>query len=518
MPADNERLPIHEASDYPGGDRSLDADVVIVGSGAGGSVAAYELARTGKTVVVLEAGPYVPSTEFNERHVDMIERLYQDAAGQMNTDGDLTVLQGRCLGGSTVVNAAVAFRTPDHILAEWRESFGLTDLTNERLDPLFEKVERNVAVHETGPHEINTNSRILEQGCERLGWSHRPLKRNIRDCALTGYCLAGCATDRKQSMLVTYIPWAVHFGAEFYTDTEVDRVLTEGGRAVGVEATVREQGSGRALGKLTVRAKVVIVAAGAIQSPLLLLRSGIPNENGLIGKNFACHPSLMLFGEMPQPVYGWTGATLGSYCDEFAAPDKGGYIYEFGTPAPDFTGGFPFGIGPEYMELMTRYKNMVTVASLIHDRNDGQVGYGEDGKKQIIYQLSEGDRANMRACFQRAAEMIFAAGATRVHLPTLTPTAIESVEDAERVIGALSLDPGTLLLTTYHPQGTLRMGNDPSASVVGPLGEVHAVPGLFVTDASLFPTSIMVNPQITVYTLSTYISERLLEHADAYFG
>ncbi len=518
MPAENERLPVHEARSFEGGDKTLSADAVVVGSGAGGAVAAYELARAGKRVIVLEAGPYVPSSQFTERHIDMFERLYQDAAGQMNTDGDLNVLQGRCLGGSTVVNAAVAFRTPENVLADWRSRFGLTDLTPQRLDPIFAKVERNVSVHVNAPHERNAAARVLEQGCERLGWSHRPLARNIKECTLSGFCLAGCATDRKQSMLVTYIPWAMHHGAEVYTDTEVDRVLVEGGRAAGVEATVREQGTKRALGRIKVRAKAVIVAAGAVQSPLLLLRSRIANGSGQVGKNFACHPSFMIMGEMPDPVFAWTGATCGSYCDEFSAPEKGGFIFESGTAPPDFSGSYPFGIGPEYLELMGRYDRFSGIVSLIHDRNDGSVGYDEDGKKQIVYQVSDHDREGMRACLRRGAEMLFAGGAERVHLPTHAPTRIDRVEDVERVVRELTLEPGSVLLTSYHPQGTLRMGADARASVVGPLGETHEVRGLFVTDASLFPTSIMVNPQITVYTLSTYITERLLERAETYFG
>lgn len=504
-----DRLPIHEARTFSG-DRDLEADVVVVGSGAGGAVAAYELARAGKRVVVLEAGPYVPSTEFTERHVDALEQLFQDRGLQGNTDGDLTVLQGRCVGGSTVVNAAAAFRTPDDVLEVWRTEHGLTDLTPERLQPLFERVERNVSVHENEAHERGLASRILEEGCNALGWSHRPLRRNVKACLLTGYCLAGCATDRKQSMLVTYLPWAVHHGAEIYADTTVDRVLLADGRAVGVSATVRDPDSGRRVGALTVRASVVVVAAGAIQSPLLLLRSDIPDPAGLIGQHFACHPSLMMLGETERDVYGWKGATLGSYCDEFEPLDKGGFLIEFGMPAPDFAGVFPLPVGPDFLDIMGRMRRMVSAVSLVHDRNDGSVSYSEHGTKRIAYRISPHDRPIMADSLRRMAQLFFAAGCTRVHLCTTRPTSIDSAGDIDRVVDGLDFAPGTMALTTYHPQGTLRMGADPMRSVVGPRGEVHTVRGLFVTDASVFPTSIMVNPQITVYTLATLIAEQLL--------
>jgi len=512
-----DRLPVHEAGDFTG-DQTLDADVVVVGSGAGGAVAAYELARTGKRVILLEAGPYVPSSEFAERHVDAFETLYQDRGLQSNVDGDLSVLQGRCLGGSTVVNTAASFRPPETVLETWRTEHGLTNLTPETLQPIFEKVERNLSVHENGPHERGPASRLQEQACDTLGWSHRPIRRNVKDCMLTGYCLAGCATDRKQSMLVTYIPWAIHHGADVYADTYVDRVVMQGGRAVGVESTVRDPDSGHALGTITVNARVVVVAAGAVQSPLLLLRSEVPDPQQLIGKNFACHPSLMMLGETEQTIYGWRAATLGSYCDEFEPLDKGGFIIEFGLPAPDFAGIFPFPVGPEFLEIMRRFRNMISAVSLIHDRNDGTVGYDADGKKQIHYRIAESDRPAMRQSLQRMAELFFAAGCTTVHLCTIKPTSISSVEDIDRVLDTIDFTPGSMALTSYHPQGTLRMGADPDRTVVGPLGEVNTVGGLFVTDASLFPTSIMVNPQITVYSLSTYISEQLIARADAYFG
>ena len=206
----NTMLKVKTAADISQTTLTLDADVVVVGSGAGGAVMAYEMAKAGKRVVVLEAGPYVPSSEFNEKFSDMLALLYEDHGNQSTTQGDLLVLQGRCLGGSTVVNGCVAFRIPDFILDDWHKNYGLTNLTTDALNPYFEKVERNLNIHTNQPHEINENSRKLQKGAEELGWSVKPLRRNIRDCALTGHCLSGCKTDRKQSMLVTYLPWACH--------------------------------------------------------------------------------------------------------------------------------------------------------------------------------------------------------------------------------------------------------------------------------------------------------------------
>ena len=228
---------------------SLSADVVVVGSGAGGAVMAYELARAGKTVIVLEAGPYVPSSEFKEEIAHAMDTLYADHGGQTNKDGDILVLQGHCVGGSTVVNGCVAFRTPDFVLETWQRDHGLTDLTPETLAPYFQKVEERLSIHENQEAEINRNSAKVREGCEKLGVSWKPLKRNIKNCALTGHCLSGCATDRKQSMLVTYLPWAVAEGAKIYADTKVVKVLSENGKAAGVLAEKsRHDGQGKNCG------------------------------------------------------------------------------------------------------------------------------------------------------------------------------------------------------------------------------------------------------------------------------
>ncbi len=324
-------LAVHQASDVANEHIDLHADVVIVGSGAGGAVSAYELARRGFKVVVLEAGAYVPSKDFTERFTESLDTLYQDHGGQANTSGDLLVLQGACVGGSTVVNGCVCFRTPDFILQDWQRDFGLDDLTTAELTPYFDEVEKNLAVHENGEHEIPRHGRLIRSGANSLGWSVKPLQRNIRECGLTGHCLSGCKTERKQSMLVTYLPWATAHGAQIYADTRVEKILTENGKASGVEATVTHR-DGSVAARMTVTAPRVIVAAGAVQSPLLLLllKSGLANRSGQVGQNFACHPSLFVTARYPEPVYPWRGAMLGVYVDEFMHPDKGGFVLEDG--------------------------------------------------------------------------------------------------------------------------------------------------------------------------------------------
>ncbi|MDF1780303.1 MAG: GMC family oxidoreductase [Alcanivoracaceae bacterium] len=499
------------------GDVRLRANVVIVGSGAGGSVVAYELARQGLSVLVLEAGPYVPSEKFSEDFTQSLEHLYADAGAQTNKEGDLLVLQGACVGGSTVVNACAAFRTPDFILRDWQEKFGLVGLSPESMLPYFERVEKHLSVEENGEHEIAKHSQLARQGANKLGWSVKPLKRNIRDCALTGHCLSGCKTDRKQSMLVTYLPWALASGASLYSDVMVTRVKATDGRANGVIAEVRNA-DGAVQANIEVSADLVVVAAGAIQSPLLLQKSELANSSDQVGRNFACHPSLFVAARYPMPVHPWRGALVGVYIDEFMLPEKGGFILEAGgLGAVELCLVTEPGTGAPFVDYMRDAKHYSGIVTLIHDHNVGRISW-QDGEKRIDYALADEDFESMLAALAAAARVHFAAGAEKVFVPSTQSLQINSEAEIDQVLAELRNAPQVLRMVSYHPQGTCRMGADPANSVVSEGGECHDVAGLYVADASLFPTSIIVNPQVTVYAMASRIADQILARRDEYFS
>ena len=499
-------LRVHQASDVTRDHLQLEADVVIVGSGAGGAVSAYELAKRGMKVLVLEAGPYVPSKDFTENFTDSLDTLYQDHGSQSNSDGDLLVLQGACVGGSTVVNGCVCFRTPDFILQDWQRDFGLSELTVDELAPYFDEVEKNLAVHDNGEHEIPRHGRLIRAGANRLGWSVKPLKRNIRQCGLTGHCLSGCKTERKQSMLVTYLPWAAAHGAQIYADTRVEKIVTREGKASGVEAIITRH-DGTVAATLSVSAPRVILAAGAVQTPLLLLKSGLANRSGQVGKNFACHPSLYVPARYPEPVYPWRGAMLGVYVDEFMHPDKGGFVLEDGGAGlVELTMAAEPGTGKPFMDYMANAKYLAGLVTLIHDHNVGSIEWDGERKK-INYKLSDTDFPSMQRALKAAARLHLAAGASEV--PASDQRIIRNEADIDSQVDSLENQPQHLRMVSYHPQGTCRMGADPDHSVVAANGQSHDVPGLYVADASLLPTSIIVNPQITVYALATRIARHM---------
>jgi choline dehydrogenase-like flavoprotein len=486
----------------------LEADVVVIGSGASGAVAAYELSKAGAKVVVLEAGPYVKSEQFTERLIKSFQDLYAEGGNQTNKSGDLVVLQGACIGGSTVVNAAVCFRTPDEVLRAWGENYGLDNLSPEVMAPYFDKVEKNLHIHPNGPHEINLNGRLIWDGAKKEGIPGGPASRNIKQCALTGHCIAGCKTDRKQSMLVTYLPWASELGATILSGTRAESFEVSNGRITRVNAVATEP-NGRSK-PVTVQAGLVVVAAGAVQTPLLFQRNAVGNSSGLIGHNFACHPSTAIIGEHKDDVYAWRGATITTYAGNIEDPKEGSYLLEAGGIGPmSNTTASEGGIGAEYIDFIENSKKFLASVTLIHDHNVGRV-YMEDGRKRIDYDLDDRDFRSMQEAFRGAAKIYFAAGAERVFLPTARRTVIESADQIDSVINSLQNGKHRYKLTSYHPQGTMRMGKDPKLSVVGPDGRMHDLDNVYVIDASVFPTTLLVNPQETVYAMASYFADRML--------
>ncbi|MCP4829655.1 MAG: GMC family oxidoreductase [Proteobacteria bacterium] len=505
-------LDVVEAANAAQSTYDLTADAVVIGSGAGGAIAAYELAKTGKKVIVLEAGRYVPSQKMTEMSAVSLGTMYADSAGQANAQGDITILQGACVGGSTVVNAALCFRTPDFYFKLWGERFGLTNLTTVSMTPYFEKVEKNIWITPNEDWETSPGAELIKEGLVATETPIGIAKRNVKDCALTGFCFAGCKTERKQSMLVTYLPWAQAHGTEIYADTRVNTITSKDGVANGVTAEMINPDTKEKVADITVSAPIVVLAAGPIQSPIILMKSGLANSSGQVGQNFACHPSLSLTAEFDTPVDDFTGATHSVYVDEYTLPDEngvGGFILLNAIEQPVFAGASQNpGTGKPYISMMEKFANTIRLITLLHDKNSGNVTY-KDGVKTINYTVDDEDFEAMKDGLKVNARILMAAGAVRVYIPTTLAKVIESEDQIDTVIDSLKNEKSRYPYTSFHPQGTLRMGADPATTVVSPMGETHDVKNLYVVDASLLPTSIGYNPSETVFALASYISDQI---------
>jgi len=488
-----------------GGDLVESADVCVIGSGAGGAVAAAELACGGRSVVLLEQGHHWTRADFTQREEDMLPRLFEEAGMRQTVDGAYTILQGRAVGGSTVHNLCYAFRAPAPILRIWREEHGLAELTAEALAPSFERVEKNLRVKQILESELNSLNRIIRTGAQRLGYSGLVARHNREGCIGAGYCILGCSYDAKQSMLITYVPRASTAGARIYANARAERIEAEGRRVRRVLGSVVDH-DGRRRGSIEVKAKVVVLAAGAVGSPDLLLRSQIANGSGQVGKHLHLHPSVMLAGYMEQPVHAYRGIPQSYYIDQFIDLEKDphrGYILMPIAGFPVLTGANLPGFGRAHFAHMAKFSRMVGLLALLHDRSAGSVESGDSlAKPRIAYRLEEDDRGQLSESLVHIARVLFAGGAKRVLAPYWRDPLELGAGDDLSVLERRGVREGEIGLASTHPQSTCRMGADSRSSVVNVWGESHEVAGLFVADMSVFPTSLGAPPQLTTAALA----------------
>jgi choline dehydrogenase-like flavoprotein len=495
-----------------GGDLALSADVCVVGSGAGGAVVAALLAEAGRSVVVLEKGPYWTNADFTQREDEMLPRLFEEAGMRQTEGGGCSILQGRAVGGSTVHNLCYAFRTPEPILRVWREEHGLPSLTPEALAPSFARVEAGLRVKPIREDEINSLNRLLRAGAERLGWSGLVARHNREGCVRAGYCILGCSYGAKQSMLVTYVPRADAAGARIYAGAQAERIEAPGGRARRVIGRVVDE-AGAPRGALEVEARVVVLAAGAIASPDLLRRSGI-GDPAQVGSHLHLHPSVMAAGFFDEPIHAYRGIPQSYYVDEWIDLERdphSGFVLMPIAGFPVLTAANLPGFGREHFAWMREFPKLGGVLALLHDQSEGSVESGDSlARPRIRYALDARDRARLTQGLRRCVELLFASGARRVLVPYASgPLALERGDRLDE-IERREVREGAIPLASTHPQSTCRMGGDPRTSVVDAVGHCHGVHGLFVADTSVFPTSLGAPPQITTAAMADRTAHEIL--------
>jgi choline dehydrogenase-like flavoprotein len=492
------------------GDTVLDADVVIVGSGAGGATLAAELAEGGLDVVVLEEGRYWSTRDFTAEASQMIRQLYRDGGATMAIGNPPVLYQeGKAVGGSTVVNGGMSWRTPEKILDRWWREAGLDGIRAKDMEPYFERVERRIHVRHQDPESVGKDNLLLKQGADAKGWKVIPNLRNQVHCPGSNNCAFGCPTGAKQSALVSYVPRALHFGARLYSDVRVARITRDGKRATGVVGhVVRADGSNGH--RVTVRAKLVVSACGAIHSPALLDRSGFGSPSGMLGKNLSLHPNVKLVAIFDEDVRGWEGVHQAFQVREFK--DEGLLFAAVNIP-PSILAMTTSHRGAELGALMADYDKMVVAGMLCEDTNTGRVR-NVGGKPQAFYQLSDFDADKLKQGCALLSEMLFAAGAKRILLPfALGPHAgeLKGPDDVRRIFSE-PVPKQTMEVVTVHMMGTAAMGSDRTRAVTDGFGLVHDVDRLMVCDASLFPTPIGVNPMETIQALATRAAHHVLSN------
>ncbi len=503
----------------PDGDTELDADAVIVGSGAGGGVIAAKLAAAGLRVVVLEMGAYHDETDFNQYELWAWQNLYWRGGPTPTADMNITLQAGSCLGGGTVINWTTSLRTKDWVRAQWAQEHGLTDIATDAFDRHLDAVCERLSVNDRCS-EFNRPTQAMKRAAERLGWSFQTISRNWdpakHDPAMAGYLGFGDQSGAKQSTLLTYLRDAVHDGAQLLTGCFVERVRVEGGRAAGVDGTWADPATG-ARARVTVRAPQVVIAAGALESPGVLLRSGLGGPAA--GRDLRLHPCTATMGDYGEDMQAWWGAPHTGLVNEFANLEGG---YGFLLEGVQYTTGLaasavPFTSGTAHKQTLSDFREAGTFIGLVRDHGSGQVTLDEHGLATPWYAMTDPLDLRMTAlALEQQIRGHVAAGARRVYVLAQGLPGWRVGDDLDAFIARVQRIParaGGLRMFAAHQMGTCRMGTDPETSVAGPDGELHDVPGVWIGDASAFPTPSGTNPMITIMALASRTADRIARAA-----
>jgi choline dehydrogenase-like flavoprotein len=482
-------------------------DYVVIGSGAAGAVAAHVLARSGATVAIVEEGPWIKTREFGESVSEAFTRMFRDAGTQvMQGRAYIPVIQGRCVGGSTVVNSAIAHRTPEDVLDDWARRFGLGGAIDARaLEPHFDALERDLHAVPVSDAALGGKDRAFLGVAGAHGLTAGRTHRYEQGCEGSGRCFTGCPTAAKQGMNVSYVPWALALGARLFARWRVDRVVVARGRAVAVVARTAADAAGapRHL-KLHAR-RGVLVAASAVQTPNLLRRSGL--RAAALGQHFQCHPGSAIAGVFDTALAARAGATQGA--ESTALRQSLGVKFETISLQPELAAVRIPGVGRALMHRFGVYSHLATWAMVLRAGAEGTVDAAWGGRDRVRFNPSPADMARAVRGVALLARMMFEAGARQVW-PGLygVPATLRCIDEV-RAIDAMAADARHFSFISTHLFGTARMGVDPRVSVVGPDFQAHEARGLYVVDSSVFPTNLGVNPQHSIMALSRLAATRL---------
>lgn len=500
----------------------ITCDVAIVGSGAGAGISAEVLTRAGLKVVLVEEGPLKSSSDFRQRESEAYPSLYQESASRKTADKAISILQGRCVGGSTTVNWTSSFRTPESTLGFWQQRFGLQEYTRAALAPYFEQAERRLHISPwlAPPNE---NNALLQRGAEKLGIAASVIARNVKGCWNLGSCGMGCPTNAKQSMLVTTIPAALDQGATLLVQTRAEQLVLVGGKAQSLHcvAVLPNGAPTTPVQTTTIVATHFVLAGGAINSPAVLLRSKAPDPHGLLGTRTFLHPVVMSAAVLEQRVEGWAGAPQTVYTDHYleTQPIDGPIGFKLEAPPlhPVILATTLPGHGQAQADLLAKFPHTHVLLALLRDgfheqAPGGRVRLRGDGSALLDYPLTDFVMQGARRALLAMAELQFASGAQEVLPVHEMARPYGSWRQAREAIQALPMKPLLTKVVSAHVMGGCAMAAGEAQGVVRGDGRHWQIENLSVHDGSVFPTSVGANPQLSIYGITNRMAQGLAQH------
>ena len=497
------------------------ADVVVIGTGAGGGTLAAYLADRGWNVVMLEQGGFFRAEDFSQREEDAMADFNGRRGLDASADNAVFMTYAQAVGGCTVHYWGDSFRTPLDRLAYWRERFGIDWMTEAELNSHWDAIEQELGIHIAEERLFNENNRLVRAGCEKLGWHAEAVPTARVDCIGCGWTQFGCAYNRKSSQLITTIPRVSKSGGRVYSDARVDRIVVEDGRARGVEGRLLDRATGRPHARFRVDADHVVVAGGAIGTAELLLRNF--EDDPVVGRSLYVNPHYFVFGDFGREIDNVGGIPCAYAVQEFrrvktrdgreVQPDEatasnyasGGYTMLCSHQSPGITAATWHEIGAAHLERMRKYRRLGSLMSVIDEQFPGRV-YLDDGERRIEFNVRDVDQLRAVDYLRNASRIMLAAGAREVWIPDMFGTVVRNEQEIESKITLRSVQPNAQFCAGSHFLGTAPLGPDPTRSFAGLTGEAHRVRGLYVADGAAVPTSVSEDPSLTIMGVARWIA------------
>ncbi len=485
-------------------------DVCIIGSGAGGAVMADVLSGAGLDVVVMEEGSYYTKERYSKyKPIESLKILYRDY-GSTVIMGKATIILplGRAIGGTTVVNSGTCFRTPEEVLEDWADTYGVVKASPKEMEPYFERVENTISVVTITPEGLGKNGLIFKRGADALGLSNGMLRHNMINCNGCGRCAFGCPHDAKQAVHLNFIPSAMKKGARFYANAKAERLVIDAGRVKQVRGSIVNERTGNRLYGMTVSPKLLVLSAGTIYTPYILQKNNIRLSPEL-GKNLTIHPAARITSFFDELIEGYKGIPQGNFVDAYASE---GIMLEGIFVPPEIALPVIQAVGIEGKKRAHEYDNLAAFGVMVSDKNSsGTVRPGLDNSPFITYKLHPYDLKKLIKGIAVASEIFFAAGAKSVDPGVYGIKEFTSPSDIAQMF-TRRLKANDFEMMAFHPLGTARMGELAGHSVVDSFGMARGLENLFISDGSIFPTSLGVNPQITIMSFSMRNAEYIVDN------